>query len=113
MEKLLEKVKEYGERKRIGEPSLVLETDGSGFIHYSVYDIQDTEPTFEFNSLEELYEEVGYIKNDLAVCTKEVRGAFITEGNSYAILADGLKCYLVKDDENNEVHIFKKYFKKL
>lgn len=30
MEKLLEKVREYGEQKGIGEPSLSFESDGSG-----------------------------------------------------------------------------------
>ena len=63
MEKLLEKVREYGEQKGIGEPSLSFESDGSGFIHQNVYDIDIIEPYFEFNKLEDLYEEVNYIKN--------------------------------------------------
>ncbi len=58
-EDLLKKIDIYADKKRSGGTlSLILESDESGFLIPSVFDCNEKKPVFEFNSLNELYEEL-------------------------------------------------------
>jgi hypothetical protein len=58
MRELLDKINEYGLKKTGGTLSLMIENDGSGWLIKNVFDCNETNPVFEFESLTELYEEL-------------------------------------------------------
>lgn len=113
MEKLLEKVKEYGKKNNLGEPSLCLESNGSGFIHYSVYEIEDIDPYFEFNTLDELYIEVGYNLRELVVYKTDYKISGLTASKTYEVIYEGIACYEIEDDNGENKYIYKRYLEKL
>lgn len=59
MKELLEKINEYALANGEHTLSLAIESDESGFLISNIYEIDKVEPFFEFESLSELYEEIG------------------------------------------------------
>ena len=59
MRELLDKINKYGLKKTGGTLSLIIENDESGWLITNVFDCNENKPFFEFDTITELYEELG------------------------------------------------------